>query len=68
MLTDQQRRELTIDTMASWAPAGMVPDQAIIDDINAYLDARMTRDEFIEKAKAGRHRGQVPPTTDEPHA
>lgn len=52
MLTDQRRRELTIDTMASWALEGMKPDRNTVDDINAYLDGRMTREEFIEKSLA----------------
>lgn len=52
MLTDQQKRELTIDTMASWALEGMEPDRSTVDDINAYLAGQMTREEFIEKSKA----------------
>lgn len=51
MLTDQQKRELTIDTMASWALEGMKPDRATVDDINAYLSGDMTRDEFVQKSK-----------------
>jgi Antitoxin VbhA len=51
MLTKDQKRELTIDTMASWALEGMEPDRETIDDINAYLDGRMTREEFVQKSK-----------------
>ncbi|WP_166785349.1 MULTISPECIES: antitoxin VbhA family protein [unclassified Cryobacterium] len=52
MLTNDQKRELTIDTMASWALDGMEPDRETVEDINSYLDGRMTLEEFIEKSKA----------------
>lgn len=52
MLTNDQKRELTIDTMASWALEGMAPDCETVEDINSYLDGRMTLEEFIEKSKA----------------
>lgn len=52
MLTQEQKRELTIDTMASWAIEGMEPTREIVEDINAYLDDRMTLQELIAKAVA----------------
>lgn len=52
MLTNAQRRELSIDTLASWALEGMEPDRATVEDINAYLDGEMNLQEFIEKSKA----------------
>lgn len=52
MATSQQKRELTIDTMASWALEGMEPDPKTVEDINSYLDGGMTLEEFIEKSKA----------------
>lgn len=52
MLSSQQRRELTIDTMASWALEGMEPDRETVGAINAYLDGRMTLEELIAKAVA----------------
>lgn len=51
MLTDQRTRELTIDTMASWALEGMEPDRETVEDINSFLAHRMTLDEFIKKSK-----------------
>jgi hypothetical protein len=51
MLTKNQKRELTIDTMASWALEGMEPDRETVEDFNSYLDGRMTLEEFIEKSK-----------------
>lgn len=47
-----RRRELTIDTMASWALEGMEPDREMVEVINAVLNGQMTTEEFIEKAKA----------------
>lgn len=52
MLSSQQKRGLTIDTMASWALEGMEPDRETVADINSYLDGGMTLKEFIEKSKA----------------
>lgn len=52
MLTGQQKRELTIDTMASWALEGMEPDRETVDEINAYLDGKVTLEEIIAKSKA----------------
>jgi hypothetical protein len=52
MLTNDQKRELAIDTMASWALEGMTPDRETVEDINSYLEGSMTLDAFIEKSKA----------------
>lgn len=51
MLTKNQKRELTIDTMASWALEGMEPDLETVEDINSYLAGDMTLEEFIDKSK-----------------
>jgi hypothetical protein len=51
MLTSQRKRELTIDTMASWALEGMEPDRETVEDINSFLVDRMTLEEFIAKSK-----------------
>ncbi|WP_205754512.1 antitoxin VbhA family protein [Arthrobacter sp. CAU 1506] len=51
VLNSQQKRELTIDTMASWALEGMKPDRETVEDINSYIDGHMTLHEFIEKSK-----------------
>lgn len=51
MRTKDQKRELTIETMASWALAGMEPDRQTVEDINSYIDDRMTLEERIEKSK-----------------
>ncbi|MCG2622995.1 antitoxin VbhA family protein [Arthrobacter sp. I2-34] len=51
MLSSEQKRELTIDTMASWALDGMQPDRETVEDINAYLDGHKTLHELIEKPK-----------------
>lgn len=52
MLTKDQKRELSIDTMASWALEGMEPNRQTVEDINSYIDGRMTLEEFIAKSKA----------------
>lgn len=52
MLNNQQKRELAIDTMASWALGGMQPDRDTVEDLNTYLGGGMTLEEFIEKSKA----------------
>ena len=52
MLIKEQKRELTIDTMASWALDGLLPDRQTVKDINAYVEGEMTLEELIEKSKA----------------
>lgn len=44
-------RQLAIDTMASWALEGMEHDRDTVKDINAFIDGRMTGEEFVAKAK-----------------
>jgi hypothetical protein len=51
-LSKERERELTIDTMASWALDGMQPDPETIAAINAYLTGQITREEFIRKSTA----------------
>lgn len=50
VLTPEQKRELTIDTMASWAISGLEPDREIVENINAFLNSGMTASE-LQKIK-----------------
>jgi hypothetical protein len=50
-LTFEQKRELTIDTMASWALEGMQPTRQAVERINAYLRGDITMDEYLRKLK-----------------
>lgn len=52
MLTDQQKRELTIDTMASWALEGMEPESEALDRIRSFVSGSVSLDEAITRAKA----------------
>jgi hypothetical protein len=56
VLTPEQKRELTIDTMASWALEGMQPTRQTVENINAYLRGEVTTDEYLRKLK-GAHPG-----------
>jgi hypothetical protein len=51
VLTPEQKRELTIDTMASWALEGMEPDRQTVENINAYLRGEVTMEEYLRKLK-----------------
>jgi hypothetical protein len=51
VLTPEQKRELTIDTMASWALDGMQPTRQTVENINAYLRGEVTMDEYLRKLK-----------------
>jgi hypothetical protein len=51
VLTPAQKRELTIDTMASWALDGMHPTRETIENINAFLSGDVTMDEYLRKLK-----------------
>jgi hypothetical protein len=51
VLTPGQKRELTIDTMASWALDGMHPTRETVENINAYLRGEVTMDEYLRKLK-----------------
>lgn len=51
VLTLEQKRELTIDTMASWALEGMQPTQQAVENINAYLRGEVTMEEYLRKLK-----------------
>ncbi|QZY52255.1 antitoxin VbhA family protein [Leucobacter tenebrionis] len=52
MLTKEQRRELAIDTMASWALEGMEPSPEAVGRISAFVEGDLSLDEFIAEAKA----------------
>ncbi|MEC5193304.1 MULTISPECIES: antitoxin VbhA family protein [unclassified Arthrobacter] len=51
VLTPEQKRELTIDTMASWALDGLHPTRETVENINAYLRGEFTMDEYLRKLK-----------------
>jgi hypothetical protein len=51
LTTPEQRRELAIDTMASWALEGMQPTRQAIENINAYVRGEVTIDEYLRKLK-----------------
>ena len=48
----EHRRDLAIDTMASWSMEGMEPTEDGLNDIRAYVDGSVTIDELIAKHKA----------------
>lgn len=50
-LTSEQKRELTIDIMASWALEGMQPTRQAVERINAYIRGEVTMDEYLRKLK-----------------
>ena len=51
VLTPEQKRELTIDTMTSWALEGMQPARQTVENINAYLSGEVTMEEYLRKLK-----------------
>jgi len=51
VLTPKQLRELTIDTMASWALDGMYPTRETVESINEFLASGLTAGQYIEKLK-----------------
>jgi hypothetical protein len=56
VLTPEQKRELTIDTMASWALDGLHPTRETVEDINAFVSGDVTMDEYLRKLKGSRPR------------
>jgi hypothetical protein len=54
VLTPEQKRELTIDTMASWALEGMQPTRQTVENINAYLRGELTASEYLRNRRRGR--------------
>lgn len=51
VLTPEQKRELTIDTMASWALDGLHPARETVESINEFLASGLTAGQYIEKLK-----------------
>lgn len=51
VLTPEQKRELTIDTMASWALDGLYPSRETVESINEFLASGLTAGQYIEKLK-----------------
>jgi hypothetical protein len=50
-LTPEQKRELTIDIMASWALDGLHPTRETVENINAFLASGLTASEYIQTLK-----------------
>ena len=50
-LSPEHARELTIDTMASWALDGLYPTPEIVERINAYLRGDVTMDEYLDELR-----------------
>jgi hypothetical protein len=51
VLTPEQKRELTIDTMASWALDGLHPTRETVESINEFLASGLTASQYIQKFK-----------------
>ncbi|MDF2990071.1 MAG: hypothetical protein K0S37_585 [Microbacterium sp.] len=51
------RRELVIDTMASWALEDMEPTPEMVEDIALYVEGKISTSEIIAKVKRGGYRG-----------
>lgn len=51
MLSNQQKRELTVDTMASWALEGMKPEPETLDRLRSFASGAVSLDEAIDRAK-----------------
>jgi hypothetical protein len=51
VLTPEQKRELSIDIMASWALDGLHPTPETIESINEFLRSGLTASEYIKKLK-----------------
>jgi len=51
VLTPKQLRELTIDTMASWALDGTYPTRETVESINEFLASGLTAGQYIEQLK-----------------
>jgi Antitoxin VbhA len=47
----EERRESSIEIMASWALEGMTPTPEVRDRIRAYVNGEVTLDEAIAQAK-----------------
>jgi hypothetical protein len=56
VLTPEQKRELTIDILASWALEGMQPTRQAVENINAFVSGDVTMDEYLRKLKGSRPR------------
>jgi hypothetical protein len=61
----QERRESTIDIMASWALEGMEPTPEVLARIRAYVNGDVSLDEAIARAKALYGQGRSAPVNSE---
>lgn len=50
------RRDLVIETMASWALENIEPTREMIDDLNLYVDGKISTSDIIAKVKRGGYR------------
>lgn len=51
VLAPEQQRELTIDTMASWALDGLYPTRETVASIHEFLASGLTASQYIQKFK-----------------
>ncbi|MDF2664337.1 MAG: hypothetical protein K0R81_187 [Microbacterium sp.] len=54
--SQEARRELVIDTMASWALEDMEPTPEMVRDITLYVEGKMSTADIIAKVKRGGYR------------
>lgn len=52
MLSEQQRRDIMIDTVGSWALEGMQPNELAIELGRRYIAGEITASEIVELALA----------------
>lgn len=48
-IDSEHLRQISIDTMGSWALEGMSPQSDFVEDLNAYFDGEITADEFLKR-------------------
>lgn len=46
-----EREQLAIDTMASWALDGLQPPPGFVDEVSEWVEGRVTLDEWIERTR-----------------
>jgi len=46
-----EREQLVIDTMASWALDGLQPPPGFVDEVREWVEGRVTIDEWMERTR-----------------
>ena len=46
-----EREQLAIDTMASWALDGLQPPPGFVDEVREWVEGRVTLDEWIARTR-----------------